>query len=77
MSSPPTSAQQPPRDYRVTVNDIDIPFSRMVMIFVKVGLAAVPAVFILMLAMTAAGFLLGGLAHMLGLGMHGGRMWMY
>ena len=77
MSSPHTPNPQAPRDYQVTVNDIDIPFGRMVMIFVKAGLAAVPAIFILTLAMTAAGFLLGGLAHMFGVGMHGGRMWMY
>ncbi|MGD9829199.1 MAG: hypothetical protein AB7U66_10765, partial [Hyphomicrobiaceae bacterium] len=42
-----SDTSQPRSTDGVTVTDIDIPFWRLVLIFVKWGLAAVPAVIIL------------------------------
>ncbi len=63
-----------PANYRVTVEALDIPFTKLVMFFVKAGLAAVPAAFILMLVF----FLFGALMHgLFGMGHWGGRYWHY
>jgi hypothetical protein len=59
--------------YRVTVEAIDIPFTKLVMFFVKAGLAAVPAAIILMIVFMLFGALLHGL---FGMG-YGGRYWHY
>jgi len=42
------------------VTDIDIPFLRMVMIFVKVYLAMIPALILVGLVFVVIGFTLGG-----------------
>jgi hypothetical protein len=63
----------PPSPTRVTVEALDIPFTRLVMFFVKAGLAAVPAAIILSIVF----FLFGALLHgLFGMG-HGGRYWPY
>lgn len=49
------------QDNRITVTDIDIPFARLVIIFVKFSLAAIPATIIVMLIMMVVTGLLGGL----------------
>jgi ABC-type transporter Mla maintaining outer membrane lipid asymmetry permease subunit MlaE len=59
--------------YRVTVEAIDIPFLRLVMFFVKAGLAAVPALFIIMAIFMLFGAMMHGL---FGMGF-GGRYWHY
>ena len=47
-----------PNSYRVTVTDIDVPFTRLVAFFVKAGLAAIPAAIILrIVGALLAGFL--------------------
>ena len=56
-----------PNSYRVTVTDIDIRFGRLVAFFVKVSLAAIPAMIIVsviytLLAAIVVG-LLGGRYH--------------
>lgn len=58
---------------RVTLEAVDIPFLRLVMLFVKAGLAAVPAVIILMLIFMLLGALMHGL---FGMG-NWGRGWQY
>jgi hypothetical protein len=40
-------------DNRITITDIDIPFGRMVMIFVKVVLASIPAMILIYLILGA------------------------
>ncbi|MGL4728961.1 MAG: hypothetical protein ACRCWO_09415 [Bosea sp. (in: a-proteobacteria)] len=67
--SPSPSSTSP---YRVTVEAIDIPFAKLVLFFVKAGLAAVPAALILMIVF----FLFGALMHGL-FGLGGGRYWHY
>lgn len=51
------------RDYRVTLADLDIPFGRLVLFFIKVGLAMIPALIIvyvvLVLLAMIAGFIFG------------------
>ena len=37
-----------PNSYRVTVTDIDVPFTRLVAFFVKAALAAIPAMLIVL-----------------------------
>jgi hypothetical protein len=66
----PSPANSSP--YRVTVEAIDISFTRLVMFFVKAGLAAVPAVLILMIVFILFGALMRGL-----FGFGGGRYWYY
>ena len=43
---------------RVTVVDVDVPFTRLVAFFIKAGLALVPALIVLWLAFALLGFLL-------------------
>jgi hypothetical protein len=62
-----------PSQYRVTVEALDIPFTKLVMFFVKAGLAAVPAALILTILFMLFGALLHGL---FGMG-YGGRYWHY
>ena len=40
-------------DNRTTITDIDIPFGRLVMIFVKVALASIPAMILIYLILGA------------------------
>ena len=55
---------------RITITDIDIPFARLVMIFIKWSLAAIPATIIvsiiIMLIMMVLGGVLGGMGMMMG-----------
>lgn len=50
-----------PNSYRVTVTDIDVPFTRLVVFFVKAALAAIPAAIIVALVLRIVGALLAGL----------------
>ncbi len=56
-------------DRRVTITDIDIPFWRLVAIFIKFTLAAIPAYFvvflIVMLVMAVFGTIFGGMGLMM------------
>lgn len=55
---------------RVTLADVDIPFIRLVVIFIKWGLAAIPAAIIvsaiMALVMTLVGGMFGGMGLMMG-----------
>lgn len=55
---------------QVTITDFDIPFGRLVTIFIKVGLAAIPAAivvsFIMMIVFALLGGLFGGIGFMRG-----------
>jgi hypothetical protein len=60
-----------PGSQRSVLSDIDIPFGRLIVIFVKLGLAAVPAAIILMVIFSLIGAafaaILGpGFFHMIG-----------
>ncbi|MCT8971935.1 MULTISPECIES: hypothetical protein [Microbaculum] len=46
---------------RVTLTDIDIPFGRLVVIFIKWGLAAIPAAIIISLVISLLMFVFAGL----------------
>jgi hypothetical protein len=50
-----------PNSYRVTVTDIDVPFTRLVAFFVKAALAAIPAAIIVAIVLRVIGALLAGL----------------
>lgn len=54
-----------PRDRGTTITDIDIPFGRLVLIIIKVALAAIPAYFVLALILFAVmavfGMFFGGM----------------
>ncbi len=60
----------------VTITDIDIPFMRLMMIIIKVSLAAIPAAIIVSLilgiVMSLVAGILGGMG-MMSPWMHGGR----
>lgn len=57
-------------EVRMTVTDIDIPFTRLIVIFIKWGLAAIPATIIvsviLALFMSIFAGLFGGMGMMMG-----------
>jgi hypothetical protein len=71
MSDPSTN---PPQG-QVSLRDIDIPFGRLVIFFIKAGFAAIPAVLIVMLTAGVAGALLRGLFRLGYWGSHGGYGW--
>jgi hypothetical protein len=50
-----------PNSYRVTVTDIDVPFTRLVAFFVKAALAAIPAAVIVALILRILGALVASL----------------
>ena len=50
-----------PNSYRVTVTDIDVPFTRLVAFFVKAALAAIPAAIIVAVILRIIGALLASL----------------
>ena len=50
-----------PNSYRVTVTDIDVPFTRLVAFFVKAALAAIPAAIIVAIILRVIGALIAGL----------------
>ena len=49
---------QPGRQQPTTVTDIDIPFGRLIVIFIKFGLAAIPAAIVVSILVTLISFLL-------------------
>lgn len=56
----------------VSLVDLDVSFFRLVVFFVKAGLAAIPAIIIVMLTLGVVGALLRGLFRIGFWGMHGG-----
>ena len=50
-----------PNSYRVTVTDIDVPFTRLVAFFVKAALAAIPAAIIVAIILRVIVALIAGL----------------
>jgi len=66
-----TAASQPALS-RVSLTSVDVPFGRLVLFFVKAGLAAIPAMIILMLTIGAVGAVLRGLFRIGFWGIHGG-----
>ena len=50
-----------PNSYRVTVTDIDVPFTRLVAFFVKAALAAIPAAIVVVVILRIVGALLASL----------------
>lgn len=60
---------------RVSLASLDVPFLRLVLFFVKAGLAAIPAILIIMLGVGMFATLLKGIFRVGFWGMHGG--WYY
>jgi hypothetical protein len=46
---------------RTVVTDIDIPFGRLIAIFIKLGLAAIPAAIVVSIIVTLIGFALSAI----------------
>jgi len=56
------SEMQHPADMqRTTLTDINIPFGRLIVIFIKFGLAAIPAAIVLSILFMLVGFLLAAI----------------
>lgn len=64
-----------PAERPVILSDIDVPFGRLVVFFVKAGLAAIPALIIVMLTVGVIGALMRGLFRIGWWGMLGGPYW--
>ncbi len=60
---------------RVSLSSLDVSFGQLVLFFVKAGLAAIPAILILMLTVGVIGAVLRGIFRIGFWGMHGG--WYY
>ncbi|MGL4441341.1 MAG: hypothetical protein ACRCUE_18955 [Bosea sp. (in: a-proteobacteria)] len=60
---------------RVSLASLDVSFGRLVLFFVKAGLAAIPAILIIMLTVGVVGAILRGIFRVGFWGMHGG--WYY
>ena len=56
-----SDAAQPSGRQRTIVTDIDIPFGRLIIIFIKFGLAAIPAAIVVSIIVTLIGFLLSAI----------------
>jgi len=56
-----TDTAQPGRQQPTTVTDIDIPFGRLIVIFIKFGLAAIPAAIVISIIVTLVGFVLSAI----------------
>lgn len=52
---------QPTGRQRTTVNDIDIPFGRLIVIFIKFGLAAIPAAIFVSIIVMLVGVVLSAI----------------
>jgi hypothetical protein len=63
---------QPGGVTRVSLSSLDVSFGQLVLFFVKAGLAAIPAILILMLTVGAIGAVLRGIFRIGFWGMHGG-----
>ncbi|WP_041375403.1 hypothetical protein [Polymorphum gilvum] len=62
------------QNQRMIVVDVEIPFTRLVLIMIKFGLAAIPAAIIVSIIVSVIMAFIGGLfGGMGGLWMHGGR----
>ncbi|MHA1523177.1 MAG: hypothetical protein ACTSY1_02080 [Alphaproteobacteria bacterium] len=59
---------------RTTLVDVDIPFFRMMVLFIKIGLAAVPAAFVLSIVFGLIALAFGGLFGGLGMMFDGTMM---
>jgi hypothetical protein len=59
QTQPENAAVADPNSYRVT--DIDIPFTRLVAVFVKVALASIPAALIVLVILRVIGWIVGRL----------------
>lgn len=67
-----TDMQQDRLPPNVRIVDIDVPFGRLVLFFVKAGLALIPALFLIWAVLALVAFVFGGL---FGIGfMEHGRM---
>ncbi len=62
----------PPALTRVSLASLDVSFGRLVVFFVKAGLAAIPAILIIMLTVGVTGALLRGVFRLGFWGMHSG-----
>lgn len=71
MTDYPERARTPER---LTLTDIDIPFVRLVMIFIKWGLAAIPAAIIVSMILSVLMMLFAGIFGGMGM-MLGGPVW--
>ncbi|MCX7324368.1 MAG: hypothetical protein NTZ14_08015 [Hyphomicrobiales bacterium] len=63
---------QPSGVTRVSLSSLDVSFGQLVLFFVKAGLAAIPAILILMLTVGVVGAVLRGIFRIGFWGMHGG-----
>jgi hypothetical protein len=52
---------QPTMKPRTTITDIDIPFGRLIVIFIKFGLAAIPAAIVVSIIVTLIGVVLSAI----------------
>jgi len=55
------SVQPPAAPHRISIADVDMPFSRMVVLIIKWTLAAIPAIIILSILFAIVGAVLGGI----------------
>jgi hypothetical protein len=74
-SATPAANLTTPGVTRVSLASLDVPFGRLVLFFVKAGLAAIPAILIIMLTVGVVGAILRGVLRAGYWGMHGG--WYY
>lgn len=74
-SAPSAPAAAASASRAVSLVDLDVPFGRLVLFFIKAGLAAIPALFIVMATVAVAGGLLRSLFRIGFWGMHGGPGW--
>ena len=73
--APSAPAAAAPASRPVSLVDLDVPFGRLTLFFIKAGLAAIPALFIVMATAAVAGGLLRGLFRIGFWGLHGGPGW--
>ncbi len=66
---PQTPAAAPTR--AVALIDLDVPFGRLVLFFIKAGLAAIPALIVVMLSLSVIGAAMRGLFRVGYWGAHG------
>jgi hypothetical protein len=69
-SSPSARATDTPK--AVSLTDLDVPFGRLVLFFIKAGLAAIPAIILVMLTIGVVGALLRVLFRFGYWSLHGG-----
>jgi hypothetical protein len=74
-AAPPSPSRSDAAVRPVTITDLDVPFGRLVLFFIKAGLAAIPAIVVVMLTIGVVGALLRGLVRFGYWGLHGGYGW--